>query len=317
MKIYVTGGTGFVGSNILKVAVERHRADVFATVNKRQLIPPVAYAYDTVDMCDRDQVMSTVRAYRPDAIVHCAILSGVERWYYERELSWQSYVDATRYLTEAANEVGAKMILISTDWVFDGTQGPAAESTPPNPINYYGVLKVVGENLLATMGDNWAVARVAGVNGVHWARPELPLEQNVGLGNLMTAVVAALGQNEPFDVWEGDINMRGTATLATEIGEMVMKIIALDRRGIFHCCGGESATRHELAVATAEGFGFDPGLIRSRSYTLADQGVPSAFRVPSDSRLRAVFTAEQLAHPLSNLSEAVEELRRQVQTQTI
>src|SRR5262245_2732339 len=160
MRIYVTGSSGMVGSNLIKVAVERHSIQIFATIHKRPPEHAVPYDYGRVDMCDRSQVQQTVRAFRPDAIVHCAILSGQPLMYRERKLAWQSYVEATRYLAEAANEIGAKMVLVSTDWVFDGTQAPADETTPPNPINYYGVLKVVGETLIGSLSKNWAVARV-------------------------------------------------------------------------------------------------------------------------------------------------------------
>lgn len=314
MKIYATGGTGLVGSNVIKVAVERHQARVFATVHNWRPTPPVAFEYAALDVCNRDQVLKTVRAFEPNAIVHCAALNDLPLIYRERELGWRSYVESTRFLTEAANEVGAKMILVSSDWVFDGAQALADETTPPNPINYYGVLKVVGENILAAMTDNWAVARVAGVNGVHWARPEQPLSQNAGFGNLACAVVAALRQNQPFTVWEGDINMRATPTLASEIGEMIMRIIKLDRRGIFHCCGGEGVTRLELARATAEVFELDPGLICLGPCDPADPASLRGIPVPRDTRLNAICTAEQLAYPLLDVRQALGKLRQQIET---
>src|SRR5712692_4086936 len=143
MKLYVTGGTGMVGSNLIKVAVERHAARVFATVNQWKPSPPVPFQYEVVNMLDGERLAQTVRDFRPDAIVHCAILKGLRMLPQERQLAWRAYVETTRILAEAAREVGAKMILVSTDWVFDGTQGPAGETAPPNPINYYGVLKVV------------------------------------------------------------------------------------------------------------------------------------------------------------------------------
>lgn len=314
MKIYVTGGTGLVGSNVIKVAVECHQVQVFAAIHQRQPTSPVAFEYETVDTCNRDQVLRTVRAFEPEAIVHCAALNDLPLIYRERELGWRSYVESTRFLTEAANEVGAKMILVSSDWVFDGTQALAEETTPPNPINYYGVLKVVGESILAAMSDNWAVARVAGVNGVHWARPEHLLSQNAGFGNLANAVVAALRQNQPFTVWEGDINMRATPTLASEIGEMIMRIIKLDRCGIFHCSGAEGVTRLELAQATAEVFELDPGLIRPGPCDPSDPASLSGIPVPGDTRLSTDYTAGQLAYPSLNVRQALRKLRRQVET---
>jgi dTDP-4-dehydrorhamnose reductase len=314
MKVYVTGGTGLVGSNVLKVAVERHKAHVFATVHRWEPDPPIDYAYGTVDIHDPDQVLRSVLAFRPNAIVHCAVVNDLPLIYRDRALGWQSYVESTRHLTQAANEVGAKMILISSDWVFDGTQAPADETTPPNPINYYGVLKVVGETLLAATGDNWAVARVAGVNGVHWARRELTLSQNAGFGNLALAVACALGQNQPFAVWQGEVNMRGNPTLATEIGEMIMRIIEMDCCGIFHCCGGESATRLELAKATAQVFGLDADLIQTSPPNPTDPASLVGIPVPKDTRLDSSTTTRRLAYQSPDLVQVLHRLRQQFET---
>lgn len=312
MRIYITGGTGLVGSNLIRVAVERYQEQVFATIHKRQPIPPVAFDYGPVDVGNRDQVLRSVHAFRPDAIVHSAVLLDLPRIYRERALAWQVYVESTRHLTEAANQVGAKIILVSSDWVFDGTQTFADETTPPNPVNYYGVLKVVGETLLATLGEDWAVARISGVNGVNWARPEHQPSQNVGFGNLAQAVVAALSEDRPFAVWEGDINMYATPSLASEIGEMVMRIIKLDRRGIFHCCGGEGLSRLELARTTAEVFDFDQSLIDVGPCDPADPECADSFPVPRDTRLRASFTAEQLEYTLPDVRQELVKLREQL-----
>lgn len=314
MKIYVTGGTGLVGSNIIKVAVERYQADVFVTVHRRQPTPPLDYTYGTVDTHSRDQVLQSVRAFRPDAIVHCAVLLDLPLIYRDRELGWQSYVEATGHLIEAANDVGAKIVLISSDWVFDGTQAMADETTPPNPINYYGVLKLVGETLLAAKANDWAVVRVAGVNGVHWARPELALTQNAGFGNLAVAVAETLGRNKSFTVWEGAVNMRGTPTLASEIGEIILRIIKLDRRGIFHGCVGESTTRRELAKATAKIFDLDVDLIHSGPPDPADPASLTGFPVPRDTSLSCRSTARRLGYQPLDLFQALGKLRGQVET---
>jgi dTDP-4-dehydrorhamnose reductase len=314
MRIYLTGGTGLVGSNVLKVALEHRQAHVFATVHKRQPDPPSDCEYAAVDVHDREQVLQSVRTFGPDAIVHCAAVLDLARIYQDRALGWTSYVESTRTLTQAANEVGAKMILLSSDWVFDGTQAPADETTPPNPINYYGLLKVVAETLLAAMGNNWAVARVAGVNGVHWARRHVALSQNAGFGNLALAVASALGRNEPFDLWQGDVNMRGNATLATEIGEMIMRIIEMDRCGIFHCCGEESATRLDLAQATAQAFGLDANLIQVTSPDAADPASLVGIPVPEDTSLDASYTARQLDYQSPDLAGLLQRLRRQLET---
>ena len=116
------------------------------------------------------RVARSVAEFRPDAIVHCAILNDPAALVSRRREAWDAYVGATRNVVEAAGD--AQVVLVSTDWVFDGTQGGATEDEPPNPINAYGFLKAASELVVSERAKRGAVARIAGVQGVHRARPE-------------------------------------------------------------------------------------------------------------------------------------------------
>ncbi|MGD2011648.1 MAG: sugar nucleotide-binding protein, partial [Desulfobacterales bacterium] len=302
---------GFVGSNIIKVALERYNAAVFSTVYSSLPEGAPGLEYGRVNMLDPQQVRNSVGTFQPNAIIHAAILNNFERMYQDRTLAWQAYVDSTRFLVRAANAVGAKIILVSSDWVFDGTQVEADEFTPPNPINLYGVLKLVAETVVMETAENGAVARVSAVNGVHWFQPNLPLSQNVGLGNLIPAVVNALQRGQRFTVWEGNINMHATPGLASDCAEMMLRIIQRDCRGIFHCCCGQSVSRMELANAAAEIFGLDAELLQTGPPDWTGMvGVP----VPFNTSMSARYTAEQLDYTLPNISRLLQIYHQQLET---
>ena len=89
-------------------------------------------------------------------------------------------------------------MLISTDWVFDGTQGPASESDPPNPINTYGFLKASSELVVTEGAGRGTIARIAGVQGVHRARPTAPRAQDAGFGYFVVSLVDTLRAGERF-----------------------------------------------------------------------------------------------------------------------
>mgnify|MGYP002780643961 FL=1 len=200
MKIYLTGGTGFVGSNFLRVALERHGSSVFAALNKTELKPRKSLSMSQVNFVDRDVVRASVQEVKPDAVVHMAFFNDLTKAYQDRKAAWQVMVDATQYLLEAAQELNVPFVFVSTDWVFDGTQGPADESTPPNPVNYYGVMKVVAETLVTGYAKG-AVARVAGVFGLHWGQENWIALQNTGFGHLPVATVQTLQKGERVDLW--------------------------------------------------------------------------------------------------------------------
>lgn len=312
MRLYITGGTGFVGSNIIKVATEHRQTEVFSTVHSWQATEPVPFVYEPVDMLDREQMFDTVQRFAPEAIIHAAILNDFNLIYRDRKLAWQSYVDATRIMVEAANYVGAKLLLVSSDWVFDGRQAGADETTPPNPINYYGVLKTICETVVQESAKNWAVARLSGVNGKHWLRPETPRSQDVGLGYFVKTIIDALQKNEPVAVWEADnINMVGTPSLASESAEMMLRVIERDKQGIFHCCGGESISRMALAQVAAEVFELDASLLQSGE---PEWGDLAGIAIPYDTSLSASYTAEELDYELPSIRQILQAYRYQVET---
>jgi dTDP-4-dehydrorhamnose reductase len=303
MRVFVTGGSGFVGSNVVKVFAERHGADV------------VAPSHHAVDLTDRTRVHDCIAEVWPDAIVHCAILNDLGRLYADRRAAWQAYVGATRHVVDAANAAGAKVVLVSTDWVFDGTQSGADEATPPNPINLYGVLKVASELVVAERARNGAVARISGVNGVHWARPSAPRSQDAGFGYFVASIVAALSAGRPFGVWVGDdVNMIATPSLASTCAELMWRIIDRDLRGVFHCCGGEAVGRWRLAEQVADVFGLDRSLLREGR---PDPHLVPPAPVPYDTSLTARATAAALGVTLPTVRELLTELRHEVETGTL
>jgi dTDP-4-dehydrorhamnose reductase len=310
MKLFVTGGTGFVGSNIVKVADERHGADVVTTAHSYRSDGTEPFSIVNVDMTDRDAMRTAVLDAKPDAIVHSAVSMDWPAMHADRMLGWNAYVEATRTLIDAANETGAKMVLVSTDWVFDGAQPGATEQTPPNPTNLYGVLKVVCETLVQATANNGAVARVAGVSGTHWARNDWVPTQNVGMGYFVGAVVHELQAGRQFPVWTGQLNMRATPSLASESAEMIMRIIEKDVRGVFHCVSGVSTGRVALARATAEAFGFDPGMITTSS---GDFSGTAGMRIPIDTTLDASATAAALDYDLPDLERFLATFRHEVE----
>lgn len=107
MRAYVTGGTGFVGSNIVKVFSERHGAEVHCPVHR--FVPADASGFTTerLDLLDDDALLASVASFEPDVIVHSMILNDFAAMYADRDLAWRSYVGTTETLARAADEVGA------------------------------------------------------------------------------------------------------------------------------------------------------------------------------------------------------------------
>ena len=306
MRVWLTGGTGFVGSNIVHVALERG-ADVLTTVHSFQPPQDAAYEVDPVDATDAGAVRASIAAFAPDAVVHCAILNDWGLMYADRHAAWDAYVGATVNTADAASEAGVPYVLVSTDWVFDGTQSGADEHTPPNPINLYGVLKVASELMATERGG--AVARVSGVNGLHRMRPAAPRAQDPGFGYFVASIVDALRAGTPFTVWESDdINMIATPSLATETAGMILDIAERRLDGVFHCCGGEAVGRMALARLTCEAFDLDADLLRSGP---PDPALMPDAPIPYDTSIIAPRTSELLEREPSRLRDLLVRFREE------
>ncbi len=294
MRLVVTGASGFVGSAIAAVCRQIHDDEVHT---------------DRVDLLDPAAIAEHVHGIRPDGVIHSAIVNDWDTLVGDRRLAWASYVEATRAYAEASAAVGARFVLVSTDWVFDGTQGPAVEDTPPNPVNLYGFLKAASE--LVALDRGGAVARVSGVNGIHRGGRDLPRAQDHGFGYFVDALVDTVSAGRRYQVWEAPtgLNQRASPSLATMCGEVMRAAVVAGDEGagrIFHCCGADAVTRRQLAEAAIATFDLDPDLV--------DHGPPpqlAPMPIPADTSLDASGSAHHLGYELPTLDRLLDAFARE------
>ena len=308
MRLVVTGAAGFVGSNVVHEALAAGH-EVVGLVRSRPPVPAQGCEYVEVDLLDPEATRAAIGVARPEAIVHTAIWNDPARLLEEPERAWDSYVGVARTLAGVANDAGALLVTVSTDWVFDGRTGGYAEDAPPSPVNTYGRLKAASEAMTLERAKRGAVARIAGVMGTHRARPELPRGQDAGFGYFVASLIDALGRGEPFAVWESDaINMRATPSLASHSARLILRVCERAAPGVFHCVGGEPAGRMELARAAAEVFELDTSLLR---FGPPDPSAVPAEPVPRDTSLLVEATEDALGVRLLGVRELLEAFREE------
>ena len=253
--------------------------------------------------------MRSVLATLPDAIVHTAIWNDPAGLISDRRRAWDAYVGATRNVVDAANRAHAHVVLISTDWVFDGIDAPVDECEPPHPINTYGFLKASSELVVSERAHDRDRGADRGRAGPPSRAPRTaPRAQDAGFGYFVAALVDALRAGRPVHrLGRPQLNVLATPTLATDAGEMVWRALERQVTGVLHCCGGE----HVVAAGPRP-----PRRGRVRARRRADRrraspagGDRRQKPCPRDTRLDAQATATALDVELPELDETLARLR--------
>jgi len=302
MKIAITGSTGFVGSNIASV-LQSSGHEVIGLVRSEAKLP---WETKLVDFTSEDSISSALEG--TEAVVHCAIANDFNRLLEDRDFAYDSFVGMTSRVVRAANKAGSKPIYISTDWVMDGTTHLSLESNKGNPVNFYGFLKAMGEQVVRDLAPaNGAVCRIGGVMGFHQTKLDGPRSQDVGFGYFVTSLVNSLSKGDTFAVWGGDqVNKIATPSLAAEIGAQVEKVAERNATGTFHLVGDDAVTRMELAKLVCEVFNLDASLLQE---TNPPESELFPAPVPVDTSLSNVETKKILGIGEKSLRNLLESLR--------
>jgi dTDP-4-dehydrorhamnose reductase len=310
MKIAITGSTGFVGSNIASV-LQSYGHEVVGLVRSESKLP---WETRLVDFSIEDSI--SVALVGTDAVVHCAIANDFNRLLEDRDFAYDSFVGMTSRVVKGANKAGSKPIYISTDWVMDGTTHLALESNKGNPVNFYGFLKAMGEQVVRDLAPvTGAVCRIGGVMGFHQTKTDGPRSQDVGFGYFVTSLVASLSKGETFTVWGGDrVNQVATPSLAAEIGAQIERVATRNATGTFHLVGDDAIERFELATLVCEVFELDAKLLL-RSDPPESELFPAA--VPVDTSLSNKDSKQALGLGPTGLRELLRTLKLELETGTL
>jgi dTDP-4-dehydrorhamnose reductase len=202
-----------------------------------------------------------VSSFHPTTIINAAAAADVDWCELHREDAWKINVVGVEHLIEAARKVGARLIHISTDYIFDGTHGPYSEDDKPNPISYYGKSKLASENAVRIAGIPYTIFRTIVLYGT-------------GIGvrdNFPTWVVKNLRACRTIHCSEDQFS---NPTHVNDLAFAAVKGFELNRDGIYHICGSERVSRFQFAVRTAELFGLDAGLIQRVKSSALNQTAP-------------------------------------------
>lgn len=248
-RVLVMGSNGLLGQKVAEMLVRSTSAAITLSSLEdapARIMEPAEYV--KADITAKKEIKQLVAHAEPDVIINCAAITNVDACETEREIAWKVNVGGLENLIEASRRTDATVVHVSSDYIFDGKNGPYAEDDRPEPISYYGKTKLAGENLLRSAGIKYLIARTMVLYG--YAPAVKP--------NFVLWLIQNLEKNAPLRIVDDQI---GNPTLADDLAYGLIRGAELGRSGIYHIAGRDIVSRFEFAKRIAQAFNFDPGLI--------------------------------------------------------
>ncbi|MBZ5516004.1 MAG: dTDP-4-dehydrorhamnose reductase [Acidobacteriia bacterium] len=227
MRVAITGAAGLFGGGLVQAFSKRH--EVFALTRAE------------ADITNAEAVRRTLGELLPEVVVHSAGIPDLDICEADPAKAFLVNCHGTRHVAEAAREVGAAVVYISTDAVFDGTKRtPYTESDPTLPPTVYGRSKLQGEKVVEPLPAHW-IFRV-------------PVLFGSGKTNFVEKCLLRIAQGETYMV---AIDQVGSAAYTLDAAAKIMEVVEARRYGLYHLSNRGVCSRYELAVKAAELAGLD------------------------------------------------------------
>lgn len=287
MKLLITGLNGFVAGSIIAHARKKwevHGVDVSKTIG----LPAEIRAHQ-LDLTDKEKVALLFHQIKPDAVIHTAAIANIDVCENNKDLAWKVNVEITQIMADLCKEAGIRMIVCSTDTVFDGKKGHYTEKDQPHAVNYYAETKIEAEKIVLAASAKNIVARLSLVMG-------LPV---MGKGNSFLAdTIEKLKKGESVKFPENEIR---TPIDVVTLGSALVELAGSTFGGIVHLSGNTRVNRYKMAIQIAETLGFPAELIISTDSNAMTGRAPR----PNDASMDNSLATKILQTPMCSLSEGL------------
>jgi dTDP-4-dehydrorhamnose reductase len=254
-KLLIIGVSGLTGYKLANLPINDFQ--IYGTYNKRPLEIKNCKIYQ-LDKTNKENTLYLLKKISPDVIIDCSALHNVDYCETHREETRKVNLEAPLFIANYCKDYGTRMIYISTDYVFDGTAENYNEESKPNPLNYYGNIKLKAEIEIARSGISYGIARTSLIFG--WNPGEL-VGKKSSSGKTMNFVIWALNKLRKGESLKIVTDQYSTPTLADNLAESLLGLARSDIKGIFHTAGKDCLNRYEFTLKIADIFNINKDLI--------------------------------------------------------
>lgn len=239
-KALIIGASGLVGNYLYKnISPEYEIIGTFQNYSLDNLIH--------LDITDKNAVRQVIYDSKPDFVFLPAAFTNVDLCEEKKELCWQINVEGVQNVASLLKGTQTKLTYFSTDYIFDGKNGPYSEDDAPSPLSVYGASKLEAEKIIAHLLNNFLIIRTTCIYG--WE----PQQKNFVLN-----LIKRINRKETVRV---PIDQVTTPTYSGELSEISFRLAREDKRGIYNVASSSLISRYDFAILVAEIFGLDKNLI--------------------------------------------------------
>jgi len=293
-RILITGSNGMLGQRAVQFYSSNKNIELLATsVEEKSVVDSVEYL--SSDIKNRDSIKKIIHDYCPDFIVHTAAFTNVDLSEKLREDAWKINVKGVEYIAEAARVIDAHIIHISTDYIFDGKNGPYDENSTPDPVGYYGRTKLASENTLKISGTFFTILRTNVLYGIAPnSRPDF-----------VRWVINSLRNNETIRIVKDQIN---NPTFIDDLVQGINKIIEFRKTGVYNIGGKEFLSRYDFTMRIAEFFNLNKNLISP----IITEELKQPARRPLKSGLLILKAETELGYKPHTITESLAAMKKEL-----
>lgn len=277
--ILITGSNGLLGQKLVELLVQQSTVDLIATAKGENRLPDATgYQYASLDITNAEEINAIFENFKPHVVIHTAAMTNVDTCETDQKGCELLNVTAVTYLIDACQKHDTFLCHLSTDFIFDGADGPYTEEATPNPISVYGASKLRAEKLIEASSIRWAIARTVLVFGI---------VADMSRTNIILWVKKSLEDGKQINVVTDQFR---TPTLAEDLAMGCWLIAQKEAQGIFNISGSDFLTPYEMAIKTAHFYGLPTDLIQ--------QADSSTFSQPAKRPPRTGFILDKAKREL-------------------
>lgn len=293
-RILIVGSNGMLGQRTVEFYLNQKKYELLCvSIEEKSVSEGIDYL--SCDLTDKEKIKKAVYDFCPDSIVNAAAYTNVDLSETERELAWKINVKGVEYLAEASRIIDAHLIHISTDYIFDGKNGPYSETATPNPLGYYGRTKLASENALKISGINYTILRTNVLYGT--AKNSRP--------DFVKWVVNKLHNKEQIRIVTDQIN---NPTFIDDLVQAINQVIEFRKYGIYNIGGPEFLSRYDFTLRIAEYFKLD----KSKILPIKTSELNQPARRPLKSGLLTIKAQTEFGFKPHTIEETLSIMKREL-----